>query len=368
MPTPGGFIAAPAQVKVSVGLEPAQNAFVSLLSIWKKEYLSGMDMWVSQTFNAMPDDLIHRHRVVVNGLFYIAEPRQRYDSFEAYLDDLAASDPYALRDYLMTQYRCPWFNDSGEDIVEEPPSSEEILSSETAFLDYLNSRFCEDGIEEDIEREAYHLLLDPPAMLEFVVGHLRYMWETYLTDEWKAHVGMLTEVVDAFADVDLNGLSPEETLRKVTGEDVLDEHMTEIVGQMFDEARQVVFVPSPHIGPYKQKINGDGVSWVFFGARMPEGVRASTPDLDISEVLVRLNALADETRLRILMLVSEHGMLCTQDIMGMLDLTQSTAQRHLKQLAATGYLVSQRKDGAKCFTLNPTRIDSTLEAVRKLIQ
>jgi ArsR family transcriptional regulator len=100
---------------------------------------------------------------------------------------------------------------------------------------------------------------------------------------------------------------------------------------------------------------------------MPAGVRAVSPELDVAEMLVRLNALSDETRLRILALVGEHGELCTPEIMAELDLPQSTAQRHLKQLSATGYLTERRRDGSKCFSLNPARIDDTLEAVQALL-
>ena len=78
---------------------------------------------------------------------------------------------------------------------------------------------------------------------------------------------------------------------------------------------------------------------------------------------MRLNALADDTRLRILKLISEKGELRSQDIMQSLDLSQSAASRHLKQLSATGYLFERRHSGAKCYKLNPQRIKDTLQAV-----
>ena len=42
-----------------------------------------------------------------------------------------------------------------------------------------------------------------------------------------------------------------------------------------------------------------------------------------------------------------------------LDLSQSAASRHLKQLSATGYLLERRFSGAKCYKLNPQRIRDT---------
>jgi DNA-binding transcriptional ArsR family regulator len=102
---------------------------------------------------------------------------------------------------------------------------------------------------------------------------------------------------------------------------------------------------------------------VLFGARVPEGAQIHAPDLSRAEILVRLNALADDTRLRILKLISEGGELRSQEIMTRLELSQSAASRHLTQLSATGYLDERRCEGAKCYALNPRRIKDTLRAI-----
>ncbi len=102
---------------------------------------------------------------------------------------------------------------------------------------------------------------------------------------------------------------------------------------------------------------------MFFGAKIPNGVQFHAPDLSRAEIAVRLNALADDTRLRILKLISEVGEQRSQDIMQSLDLSQSAASRHLKQLSATGYLFERRFSGAKCYKLNPQRIKDTLHAI-----
>jgi DNA-binding transcriptional ArsR family regulator len=46
-----------------------------------------------------------------------------------------------------------------------------------------------------------------------------------------------------------------------------------------------------------------------------------------------------------------------------LELSQSTASRHLNQLTAAGYLSSRRVDGAKCYQLHQERIEETLQAI-----
>lgn len=61
--------------------------------------------------------------------------------------------------------------------------------------------------------------------------------------------------------------------------------------------------------------------------------------------LARLfKALADETRLNILCLLSTHEALCVCDIMRVLGITQSKASRHLRYLYHVG-LVSDRREG-----------------------
>ena len=53
-------------------------------------------------------------------------------------------------------------------------------------------------------------------------------------------------------------------------------------------------------------------------------------------------SVADETRLRILMLLAEHNELCVCDLMVSLELPQSTVSRHLAYLKNSGWLDDRR--------------------------
>ena len=131
---------------------------------------------------------------------------------------------------------------------------------------------------------------------------------------------------------------------------------------------KVIFVPSAHVGPYVGKLWAGGHTlWMFFGARLPEGAPFEAPDLSRAEIVVRLSALADDHRLRILKLISEKGELSSQDIIASLGLSQSAASRHLKQLSASGYLSERRCNIAKCYQLNPEQIEKTLQAVSNFL-
>ncbi len=362
MPDPE-LILAPAIVEATVETEPVLNAFNSLMTIVKANAgVSGFSNWVMQTTQALSKERLHIHKLVFNGLYYAVEPRQSWPHFEDYLAHMEAIEPEELRQRVLGTYVGPYF---GEVPFSEQPKPEpmELLNSQEGFLSYLNSCCSTHGIDEEIEKVAFGYLQNPPAMKELIVSHLRTMWEDVMADEWQRVEPMIQESVDALRQINLSGLSALEAFQKVTGVEP-----TEKIYHLLNENRRVVFVPSVHIGPYKHKIIGDDTLWIIFGARVPEGAESSKPALSINDLMVQLGALADETRLRILALVVEYGELCTMDIMEHLDLSQSTAQRHLKHLTATGYLIAQRREGAKCFSLNSARFDQTFNAMKRLLK
>jgi len=356
-------IVAPEAVRVRVGLEPAFNMFESLVLLYRAEEVSGFDEWVTRTAAALSAEEREAHRLVMNGLYYAVVPQASWPSFPAYLDHLASLDPIVLRDKLLQTYArfLPLDGATCQGMQDEPlpVDTEAILSSVDAYLDFVIARFGEELVDREIETRAYALVVDPPAMQRQIVSHLRAMWEVYLAPEWERVRPMLQDAVRAFEQLDLAGKSKLEAARLITGQE-LEEAKWE---EAFEKAEQVTFVPSAHVGPYVMQLCGGDVLRVFFGARLPEGVSFDAPDLSRAEILVRLNALADGNRLRILRLVSERGEQSSQDVMSSLEMTQSTASRHLKQLTATGYLSERRCNGSKCYQLNAERIQSTLQAV-----
>jgi ArsR family transcriptional regulator len=201
-------------------------------------------------------------------------------------------------------------------------------------------------------------------MQEAIVAHLRSMWDEHLAAEWARTEPMLQDAVQAFQQVDLGNLTKRQAVELVSGQELEEEKWACVL----DSAERMVFVPSAHVGPYLGKLYaGDATLWVFFGARLPEGVEYHAPDLNRAEILVRLSALSDENRLRILRLVSENGEQRSQEIIAALDLSQSTVSRHLKQLCATGYLSERRCDGGKCYKFRPQRIKDSLQAISNFL-
>ncbi|MCP4166922.1 MAG: winged helix-turn-helix transcriptional regulator [Chloroflexi bacterium] len=298
----------------------------------------------------------------------------------AHLDHLAATPPSVLRKRLFDAYNSSppvlrkrlfdAYNNSPPCPERPDPTVEpltyteaELLADADTYLDFLRDRFTEENMEPDIERQVHVLLNDLPAMHDLVLSHLRFMWDEFLAAEWARVRDMLQSCVDASLQIDLGGLDSYEVVQKVTGQS-----LGEKARGFLEQARRVVLVPSAHMGPYLTKFTADDVVWVIFRARMPEGVSLYAPELARSDLLVRLQAVADDTRLRILRYVAEQGELCSQDVMAALDLSQSAASRHLKQLSAAGYLIERRKESAKCYRLNADYIGIVCNAFKRYLQ
>jgi DNA-binding transcriptional ArsR family regulator len=350
------FFLAPETVTVQVGLEPVHNLLNSLMLIADTERQSGFSEWVTQTAAQLSPERKRTNLLITLGFFDAIVPEQTWSSFPAYLEFLERQDPPALRDRALM-----W-----SEHKDNPPSRETLLNSVDAYLMLVESVYTEKKMErfdEDLYREIHTLLNDPPRMKALVIHHLRDMWEHILAPEWERVQPMLQQAVEAFQQLDYSGLNALEAIRLVTGRD-----MSMWWGDYVGRFKQIIFVPSAHIGPYITSIDEKGVAWIIFGARLPKGAKIEAPALSRSELMVQLSALADDTRLRILELISEHGELCAQDVITLLDLSQSSASRHLRQLTATGYLIERRQEVSKCYTLNMARFEDTVQALRKFVR
>ena len=348
---------------ITVSLEPAQNAFQSLLLLVKADEMSGLGEWVTRTVAALTPQERELHRLVLIGFYYALIPSQSWPSFPDYLDHLAHCDPFALREKLLRVYakfpplkdgECP---EPGAEPL--PIDVETVLGSVDAYVAFLRERFGDELVDVELETRAFPYVMDPPAMQELVVSHLRRMWDEFLAPEWERVEPMLRDAVRAFQQVDLGEMSRLEAARFITGQPLKEEKWE----QSFRAAERVIFVPTVHFGPYQGMLWSDRTLWILFGARLPAGSQFQAPDLSRADILVRLSALADDNRLRIIRLIGEKGELRSQEVMEHLDLSQSAASRHLKQLSAVGYINERRCNGAKCYDLDPERIKDTLQAL-----
>jgi DNA-binding transcriptional ArsR family regulator len=353
------FILAPQTVQVSIVLDQTYSMVNSLMMMNHVDRYSGLDPWLEKTFRQLPEARQQQNILIMGALFWVVKPEGSFPNLMAFVDHLASQNAEALRDKALEKL----FHKSGFKLDAD------ILTDKTRFVDMLVAEWQQkmsDEFDEAKERpvltQLYELLIEPEAMQEAIVEHLQWMWEHVLADEWARVKPMLEESAAAYQSNDYSGLTSKEAIKAITGRDlhgIWDEYL--------NVAEKLIFIPTPHMGPYVGIFPSEKTSRILFGARLPEGSTRASSALSRSELLVRLNAIADDNRLRILELIAEAGELCAQEIIVRLDLSQSAASRHLRQLSATGYLNERTKQGAKCYTLSPERVIQTMQALRQFL-
>jgi DNA-binding transcriptional ArsR family regulator len=356
------FIAPAKTTTVTFRVAPAYNTLSSLLLL--NERLPGFAEWVNQTVEALPQDLLETNMLVASPATIFLED-QSWSSFPALIDYLETLDPYEMRDREMQSLlkKAAFYLEDG---VLELPTAQELLADEGRYLTFIEEvhSYKDYPFNEAHSKREYASLIDPPARQALMISHLRKMWDEILAKEWEHHIPMLQECVEAFESLDTRGMSTEGIIQHVVDREIPDGWEG-----LFEELKEVILIPSPHIGPYLLMISQtDTTAKIIFGARMPKGAKIQSPALNRTELIARMSALANETRLSILHLLSQEDELGSQDIMNRLDLSQSAASRHLQHLKATGYIVERARGATKHFRLNPDRIDDMFQALKEFLQ
>lgn len=361
MPLPA-TIEQPIREANRVSLQPVRNAIASMMLVAKDDDMPGTGAWVADIREKLTADELFKHKLVIIGFFHAILPENDFASFSDYLDDLEKSDPAALRDKMLSTYAQICIG-CAEEIRTTDPNWEKVLASPEAYVGFLVDHFGQDLVEAELETNAYEYVIDPPAMQKLIVNHLRWFWNKYLSQEWARTETMLRESVKAFQNANFEDMNRLEMARYITGQDLDEEHWSKILAK----AEQVVFIPNPHIGPYVTRFHFKDALGVIFGARLPEDASVRIPELDRAEIVARMSALADDTRLRILQMIAENGEVRSQDIIESVGLSQPSVSRYLTQLTVTGFLQERRVNGAKAYALNRDRIEKTLNAVHKFL-
>jgi DNA-binding transcriptional ArsR family regulator len=360
MPNPD-FIILPEVTTVEIRLDQVQNFINSMLLVVWSEELSGLSSWVYETAAVLTAEQLKDQKTVMIGLHYAVLPNRFWKDVPSYLAGLERTDAVELRDQVVDFYLNHGCCESkGEDIQA---TSESLLGDLDFFLRYLRNKFGDEAVFEEIETEAFYLLNDPPAMKEKIVTHLRWMWQEHFREEWDRVKPMLEDAVLAFEEIDFSQMEKKEAADYITGRQI-GEDFWERTNQ---QAVHWVFVPSAHNGPYPGEFHYKNAQGIIFGARLPKDTDMHAPDLSRNEITIRLSALADDVRLNILKTIATQGEMRSQEIIDQLEISQSAASRHLKQLSATGYLIERRCSGAKCYSLNTEQVQDTMRAVEAFL-
>ena len=350
--------------KIKVGnslvmVEPAMNAFISMLLISTAKDEPGIHEWVTKTYAQMSSEEHFRHKLVTIGFHYSILPQVPGSSFESYLDQLESTPPSEFRNRLLNAYSQICFTKESQGTENQPVDWDEVLSSANNYVEFLRSRFGDELIDEEVETRAYQYVIDPAALKQLITGHIRWFWKNYLQAEWTRVRPMLEESARAFNQIDFSDQTRVEIVQFITGKDIGETKW----GDQLVNAKDLIFIPNAHIGPYIRSAKVQDSLYIYFGAHLPEGSEIRVPELDRAEIVSRISALADDTRLQILQLIAERGEMRSQEIMEVINLSQPSVSRYLSQLTAAGFLQERRANGAKAYILNEDRIEKTLKAV-----
>ncbi|GAB5492301.1 MAG: hypothetical protein Phog2KO_25160 [Phototrophicaceae bacterium] len=356
------FILAPATVAVEIVLDEVAIISNSVKMLKADEFHQGLHEWISRTAKELtPEQGKTNHKVAVLIDHFVTETKAK--TFPEFIVAIKDIPPARVIDF-----RLHWLRDH-----ENYPGDDVLINDKQAYLDILQQTIAKKYPEKDKDFDAkywseeWESLQDIEQLIDEIVTHLQLLWDNYLELEWERVKPMLQEAVDAFNEIDYEGMSAYDAIETVAGRNMRGKDFFE---KRLEKANKLIFMPNAHLGPF--------ISWgttddersmlFFFGARPPKNAKMKTSALSRSELLVRLNALADETRLKMLELLTENDELCAQDFITGLDLSQSSASRHLRQLTASGYVSERRRDVAKCYSLNPERIDDTILALKGFLK
>jgi len=344
----------PHTVAVRVTAAPVFNILNTMMLFNLVELRSGLSDFVVQTAAVLPVQ-IKRNNEIASHLLDAIEPTSSAEDFDTYIRLLRQVDFGARVQKLMGQL-C-------HKELETELTAAQLLASKESFVTLVVSyhRKKGDEIDASLLGEVHDYLNNPTAAVAFLVQHLQMMWDTYLKQEWYRIASTLEETVRVFHQLDLSDLTPLEAVQAVTGRD-----MTGFVEDT-EEIDEIIFVPSLHCGPYVTRFEiAPRRLGLLFGARVPEGVPSQSLELSLRDLMIQLSALNDDTRLHILELLTHHRELCSADFQQMLNLSQSSASRHLRQLVASGFLDERRRDLNKYFSLNTRRIQETSAAIKMM--
>ncbi|NDJ34637.1 MAG: winged helix-turn-helix transcriptional regulator [Chloroflexi bacterium] len=341
------------QPTVSVVADQVYATLGAIAFSTRTEDYPGLSPWFKGLMASLPPERLETHNTLLRLFLSPIWPDtiETWLSFPAYLDWLAARSPEALitREMQRLLYTTGF---------AERHTPADLLANRDLLRRLAANAITEVGLADS----ALHIYLGyvdaPQTLLDESVEHLRWLWDEVFVAAWEEHKPAVVQTEQAFQRVHFAGMTVTQAVRAVTGREV--NFMAD--AKFNDEFDELIFVPGLPIGPYVAFFSGqETIMRLVFAADTVHSTRRT--QLSRAELLVRLNTLADDTRLRILELLVEHGELSSPAVMEHLSLSQSAASRHLRQLSLTGYLTERRHEGAKVYRLNRPRLDETLQAL-----
>jgi predicted transcriptional regulator len=349
-------------VTIRASLDPVYNTLNSFSLLTAHEQVPGFNAWIVRMSTSLAPELRHTNRMLFEGLRDALTPPSAVD-FVSYLQQLRQQDPLEMRNVVLDELRLRFSRRMSSEETVLAPDRERLLNDVQAYLTCVEYTQIDVPFDPVLQAEVHALLQDAPALHTLLVSHLETMWEMF-APEWKRVQSSLRWQVEMFTRSLDEEVSLAETFYTLAGS-----RLPSDIVRRVDEMEEVILVPSWHNGRHVTLWEHNTSVRLFF-SEPPNYDVAGLRSVPVGrpELQARLNALADETRLRILELLAQRDEMLAQDIIAALELSQSSVSRHLKQLVSLGYLYERRGEGAnKTYRLSPFYIERTTRALELLV-
>jgi DNA-binding transcriptional ArsR family regulator len=235
---------------------------------------------------------------------------------------------------------------------ETAPIAERALAGDEAAIDELAERH---GMHEPAKREVHRLLFGRPGDTIDGARGVLAAWLPHFREVEDRVLRMIRRDHEARA-ADRATLAPVDLVEKTTGGiRWLSERAT----------RRVILAPSYFARPYNYLLAAD--DWRLFGYPIADAALDASDPLAPPQAVVRLHrALGDETRLRILKLLSTRDWYLSE-IAQQLELSKPTIKHHLALLRSAGLVTLTEEGALSYYSLRRPRLDDASTELRRFL-
>jgi DNA-binding transcriptional ArsR family regulator len=356
-----GYLRPKRPLEVEFRISMLANLFHALAQVIVAPKFEGFDSWMYTSHTLLPPDLKEDMEVVVTFM-------QISSTFNAWLMEFSGDDPircdfsvFVTKMEALTEDDFHHFLLSGIDAwlqcnTKSPNAAVSLPSLEDpCVLRKLLQDMSVD--EEDLDR-GVDLILNPVTLKEQFVSGVTRFWEEFYREEYERSLPVMERSVLYHRNRRYKG-DLSTVFTSVTGR-LLPEGL-----HVFQDAERVVFIPSCHIGPYVFHYNIAelrSLLVLLYNCRST-GTRRDEQTPLIENLFPPLKALADETRLQILSILSGRE-LYAQQIVDRMEISQPAVSRHLQLMVASGILNVRKEESMKYYSINRKVLSDLAERLR----
>jgi DNA-binding transcriptional ArsR family regulator len=353
MPFESGYSRPKPLLKVEFEISLPENLLHALIQVILAPRYEGFDQWMYSTHAALPADLKADMEIIeifmeISSAFYrefselpANDPiRHKFSAFIAKLEAFTDED---FERFLRLGLQVELGYSRGENPTEVTlPSVGDVVGLKTALREIQID-------EEDLEK-AIFLFRNPTGLRQRFVSGVRGFWTQFYRGEYEESLPLMERSVTYHLQQDYCG-DVSTVFVAVTGRP-LPKGENFFSSRALQDAEKVVFIPSPHVGPYVFIYAPKDLrsAFLLYNCR-PTGILAREKLPLIKNLFPALKALADEARIQILSILRGRE-LYAQQIVDRMEISQPAVSRHLQLMVAGGVLNVRKEESMKYYSIN----------------